>query len=158
MLYLMPHRPDAVLSGINRGYNIASDVQYSATVGAALEAAFQGVPGIALSEDQGPCHEVTDAFLHDVLEMLLEKEYVPEQIYNVNFPGCFLSECRGIQTERTVSRNMFYRDHYKAVGQLPDHGIRLMVEGVICKEAEEGTDFRAILSNYISIGTVRNIG
>lgn len=157
-LYLMPHRPDVVLSGINYGYNIASDVQYSATVGAALEAAFQGVPGIALSENQGDCHEVTDAYLPEVLEMLLDQEYVPEQIFNVNFPGCRLTECRGILTERTVSRSMFYKDHYKAVGQLDGGGIRLMVEGVICREAEEGTDFKAIISNFVSIGTVRNIG
>ena len=157
-LYLMPHKPDAVLSGINYGYNIASDVQYSATVGAALEAAFQGILGIALSENQGECHEVTDAFLPDILEMLLDQRYVPEQICNVNFPGCRLSECKGILTDRTVSRNMFYKDHYKAVGQLPGGGIRLMVEGVVCREAEEGTDFKAIISNYISVGTVTNVG
>ena len=35
-------KPDIVLSGINHGYNISSDIQYSGTVGAALEAAFLG--------------------------------------------------------------------------------------------------------------------
>ena len=37
-LGILPRRPDAVLSGINDGYNAATDVQYSATVGAAMEA------------------------------------------------------------------------------------------------------------------------
>ena len=34
---------------------------------------------------------------------------------------------------------------------------RLMVEGVLIQEAEEGTDFRAILEHYVSIGVVTNI-
>ena len=38
-----------MISGINYGYNIASDIQYSATVGAALEGAFMGVQSIAFS-------------------------------------------------------------------------------------------------------------
>ena len=42
-------KPDVVLSGINHGYNISSDIQYSGTVGAALEAAFLGVHAVAVS-------------------------------------------------------------------------------------------------------------
>ena len=33
-----------------------------------------------------------------------------------------------------------------------------MVEGVLNKEAEEGTDFRAVVENYISVGIVDNVG
>ncbi|MBX2853076.1 MAG: 5'/3'-nucleotidase SurE [Phycisphaeraceae bacterium] len=40
---------DLVISGINHGANVGINVQYSGTVGAAREAAFQGVPAIALS-------------------------------------------------------------------------------------------------------------
>ena len=40
-LSILPRRPDVVLSGINYGYNVASDIQYSATAGAAFEAAFR---------------------------------------------------------------------------------------------------------------------
>lgn len=43
-------KPDVVLSGVNKGYNISYDIQYSATVGAALEAAFLGIPAIALMQ------------------------------------------------------------------------------------------------------------
>ena len=50
LAYLLPQKPDLVLSGINCGFNIASDIQYSATVGAALEAAHQGIPAAAFSE------------------------------------------------------------------------------------------------------------
>ena len=157
-LYIMPRKPDVVLSGINYGYNVASDIQYSATVGAALEAAFQGCPGIALSEHAGPCHEVTDAYLRQVLSDLLERKYMPDRIFNVNFPGCRLAECRGILEDRTVSKGMFYRDHYEMTERLPDGGMRLMVKGIYNEDAEEGTDFRAVVDRYISIGIVRNVG
>ena len=95
-LYLLPEKPDIVLSGINKGYNTATDIQYSGTVGAALEAAFQGCKGVAISEQDSDCHEVTDCYLHDLLAELLETELLPDQILNVNIPGCKLSECNGI--------------------------------------------------------------
>jgi len=42
-------RPDLILSGVNRGNNAADNTLYSGTIGAIIEAAIQGVPGIALS-------------------------------------------------------------------------------------------------------------
>ena len=40
-LSVLDQKPDIVLSGINNGYNVASDIQYSATAGAAFEASFR---------------------------------------------------------------------------------------------------------------------
>ncbi len=154
---ILPSKPDLVLSGINYGYNVGSDIQYSATAGAAFEAAFQGICGIALSEDATACHEVTDAFLNIVLEELAEKKLDTSHIWNVNFPGCTAPECRGILYDRTVSRKEMYDDSYQPVGELPEGGIRYMVKGEYRQEAEPGTDFQAVLDHYISIGVVSNI-
>lgn len=46
---LLPGPPDLVLSGINHGSNLGRDVFYSGTVSAAMEAAFMGVPAVAIS-------------------------------------------------------------------------------------------------------------
>ena len=156
-LSVMPQKPDVVLSGINYGYNVASDIQYSATAGGAFEGAFQGYLSIAFSEDACPCHEVTDAYLDEILAELIEMHPAEGDILNVNFPGCPLSECKGILRNRRVSRGMFYRDHYNAVEQLPNGGIRYMVEGDYNEDAEPDTDFRAVVEKYISIGTASNI-
>ena len=43
-------RPDLILSGVNRGQNVAEDVTYSGTIAAAMEGALIGVPSIALSQ------------------------------------------------------------------------------------------------------------
>jgi 5'-nucleotidase len=47
--HLVPRRPTVVVSGINNGYNLGSDVFYSGTVAGAVEAALRGVPAIAVS-------------------------------------------------------------------------------------------------------------
>ena len=156
-LYVMPVRPDVVLSGINYGYNVASDIQYSATAGGAFEGSFQGYPSIALSEQACPCHEVTDAYLDAVLEELIGLHPAEGEILNVNFPGCKLAECKGILRNRKVSRGMFYRDHYNVQVQLPNGGLRLMVEGDYNEDAEPDTDFRAVVENFVSIGIASNI-
>ena len=155
---LMPQPPDAVLSGINFGYNVATDIQYSATAGAAFEAAFQEYHAIALSEEANGCHAVTDAYLHDILAELLDQKLGYGQILNVNFPGCPLADCGGILFDRTVSRRMIYRDHYNVIDTLPDGGLRLMVEGVYNEDGEDGTDFQAVMQGYISVGIADNIG
>jgi 5'-nucleotidase len=157
-LAVMPEKPDLVLSGINYGYNSATDIQYSATVGAAFEAAFQGIHAIALSEGFSKCHEVTDKYLHDLIAELIDVPLKYGQVHNVNFPDCPLSECKGVLYDRKVSRGTFYIDSYKEVEKLPDGGSRLMVDGKYNEDAEEGTDFKAIVDKYVSVGIVNNIG
>src|SRR5499427_7964488 len=49
LLHLVPRRPALVVSGINDGYNLGSDVFYSGTVAAAVEGALRGVPALAIS-------------------------------------------------------------------------------------------------------------
>ena len=82
------NKPDIVLSGINYGFNLASDIQYSATCGAAFEAVFQKVKAIAFSEAANNVHEVSDHYLKDILAYLIDKPFMPNKIYNVNFPEC----------------------------------------------------------------------
>jgi len=156
-LSVMPYKPDVVLAGINDGYNAASDIQYSATVGAALEAAFQGYPAIALSEGRKG-HEVTDRYLYEILEELIDQDPGEGKIFNVNFPECPVEEYQGILRDRKVSKSMLFRDSYPLQEELAGGGKRYMVHGEYREVAEEETDLRALLDGYISIGTVKNIG
>ncbi|MCR4795204.1 MAG: 5'/3'-nucleotidase SurE [Ruminococcus sp.] len=157
-LNIMPYKPDLVLSGLNNGYNVASDIQYSATAGAAFEGSFQGIASIALSEEADKLHEVSDRYLPEILTDLANKKLGYGQIFNVNFPGCPLNECNGILTDRRVSHGMFFRDHYIELAHLENNGVRLMVEGDYNEDTEPDTDFRAVVDKYISISIVKNIG
>lgn len=50
---VLPRRPDLVVSGMNHGLNLGSDVFYSGTVAAAREGALRGIPSVAVSADLG---------------------------------------------------------------------------------------------------------
>ena len=156
LLNIIPGSAEFVFSGINYGFNLATDLQYSATVGAAFEAAFQKKHVIAFSEDASPVHEVTDRYLEEIMIELMEKPLEADQIWNVNFPSCTLSECRGILRDRKTFLGEFYRDRYNET-KLENGRISFMVEGVRNWEGEEGTDLKAILDNYVSIGRANNI-
>ncbi|MCR4845428.1 MAG: 5'/3'-nucleotidase SurE [Eubacterium sp.] len=156
LLNIIPGSAEFVFSGINYGYNIATDLQYSATVGAAFEAAFQKKHVIAFSEDASPVHEVTDRYLEEIMIELMEKPLEADQIWNVNFPSCTLSECRGILRDRKTFLGEFYKDRYNET-PLENGRISYMVEGIRNWEGEEGTDLKAILDNYVSIGRANNI-
>src|SRR4029079_9919968 len=60
MLGLMPERPRLVVSGINTGPNMGSDITYSGTVSAAMEAVVSGVPGTAGSRAEHAQWEVLE--------------------------------------------------------------------------------------------------
>ncbi len=156
ILNIVPGKPDVVFSGINYGYNVAADLQYSATVGAALEAAFQGCHSIAFSEGAADIHEVTDEYLFKIMKELVGKHISPGKIWNVNFPACRLSDCKGIAYDTAVSTDGFYKDRYKET-VLSDGRRSFMVDGIRNWEAQEKTDLRAILDDYISVGIVTNI-
>ena len=156
-LSVMPYKPDVVLSGINYGYNVATDIQYSATCGAAFEAAFQGYISIALSEDAHKCHDVTDAYLKELLEEYIDVKRDRHQILNINFPSGKIEDCKGIQRDVGTSADSFYHDRYKMLEEKED-GTRLyIVDGIYNEDAEDGTDFRAVVDKYISVGVVNNI-
>lgn len=155
-LNIVPEKPDHVFSGINYGFNAASDIQYSATAGAAFEAAFQGIHTIAFSEDACEIHEVTERYLKEIIAELLNKPLGVNQIWNVNFPGCQLAECNGILRDRKVSTDAFYVDRYIETTVSEDK-VSYMVEGIRNFSALEGTDLKAIFDNYISIGIATNI-
>lgn len=155
-LNIVPGKPDHVFSGINYGYNTASDLQYSATAGAAFEAAFQKIHTIAFSEDACDVHDVTDWYLQEIMGELIEKPLEINQIWNVNFPGCRLSECKGILRDRKVSTDAYYVDRYNET-KVSEGRISYMVEGVRNYNALEGTDLKAIFDGYVSIGIATNI-
>src|ERR687897_2508470 len=47
--HVIKHKPDLIVSGINKGWNLGDDVTYSGTVSGALEGALLGIPSIAVS-------------------------------------------------------------------------------------------------------------
>ena len=148
-------KPDMVFSGINEGANCGFDIQYSATVGAAMEALLYDVPALCFSQERGPVGEVCRAYLFRISEELAGRRLPRNQIWNVNFPRCPLSDCRGILYDRRPCQTAFFDDRYVRK-ELGAGSWEIGIDSDYISEAEEGTDVRAVLDGYISVGTVTN--
>jgi 5'-nucleotidase len=97
------HRPDLILSGVNRGQNVAEDVTYSGTIAAALEAALLGIPAIALSQafwgaegDKSLYWDCAKAHGPPLVSRIMRAGIAPGTLVNVNFPPCPADEVRGV--------------------------------------------------------------
>ncbi len=104
--------PDLILSGINRGANLAEDVTYSGTVSAAMEGALAGVPSVAFSQsysregmgDLVP-FAAAESWAERVLKVLIDYEPAPGTLINVNFPALPPEQVKGIRVCRQGIRD-----------------------------------------------------
>jgi 5'-nucleotidase len=104
--------PDLILSGINRGANLAEDVTYSGTVSAAMEGALAGVRSIALSQSysrEGMGDTVpfaaAEAWAERVLAPLVSFDTPPGTLINVNFPALPPEQIKGVRVCRQGIRD-----------------------------------------------------
>lgn len=157
--------PDLVLSGVNRGNNAADNTLYSGTIGAIMEAALQGVPGIALSQFLGVGNRrLPDPFetaaTHgaDVVRALLDKGIWTSDnyrvFYNVNFPPFPASAVKGMKVAAQG-----FREHTN-FGMEPvtaPNGRRFLwvTGGRQDQKTGPGTDVTANLDGYISVTPMR---
>lgn len=94
-------KPDIVVSGINHGSNAATAAVYSATIGAAMEAAVNGVPaiGVSLDDFHATCDfSAVEKFFPEIFKRLYGKisdRY--GEFYNVNFPKLPSSDIKGVR-------------------------------------------------------------
>lgn len=90
LLHLMDTLPDLVVSGINNGTNLGTDVIYSGTVAAAFESIYMGVPAIAISTayraGDKKLVDVAD-FLANNLERLIALDLPKTSALNINYPA-----------------------------------------------------------------------
>jgi 5'-nucleotidase len=94
---LCPWKPDLVISGINLGANMAEDLLYSGTVGAALEARSMSIPSIAVSaaafEQPGsyglmePNFDTAAKVIREILEGINLNDIEPSVSLNINIPN-----------------------------------------------------------------------
>ncbi len=145
-------KPDLLLSGINTGVNLGSDVIYSGTVAGALEGAQQHIPSIALSqylhdfktEDSlfkalKRAAEMTAAHLSEWLALAKETGAL-----NINFP-CV--EPLGVRFCRQAYTN------YSSMYRLEEDGLHLVNSP---ESSEEESDFRVLKAGFLTITPLKN--
>jgi 5'-nucleotidase len=150
--------PDLVVSGMNAGANAGVNVAYSGTVAAAMEAAFHGVPAIAVSLmlGGGPPNFTRAAEIADTWLPELIAKAQADTVLNLNLPPVRtddtpvmpLSVCR---VNRSVHDSRYERrdtpwgeDYYWILGS-----------GISFREVEPGSDVEALNAGRASLSPLR---
>lgn len=169
---LLDAPPDLVLSGINHGANLGTDVLYSGTVSAAMEGVIEGIPGIALSLTSFSSREFQPAadFATSLVEQIAKQPLPQVMLLSVNVPAVPREEIAGVMVTRQGIRRYFDwfekrvdprgKTYYWLAGEVleeVDSPEEQAMPGLKLSEADLDwfrqtlTDVQAIRQNYITV-------
>lgn len=159
---LLQKQPDLVLSGVNRGRNVAEDVVYSGTIAGALEGTILGLPSFALSQEfsiETRNRPLWDTALHfgpDIIRKVLAAGVPKNTVMNVNFPSCEPEEVKGVLITRQGKRNQgFLRVEERRDGRANPYfwiGFERLAQ---VEPPADGSDLAALAGRYISVTPLR---
>jgi len=153
MFDAIPVRPDAVVSGINHGPNIGTDLLYSGTAAAARQGALMRLPSLAVSLDfsnDGMEFARPAAFVAANLERFVAL-WSADHFININFPAS--GEYRGVRVSSPCQK--VYNDRLRGF-EAPDGRIYYFMQGEGFDIAEEeGSDWQAIKGGFVSVSPIR---
>lgn len=151
------HRPDLILSGVNRGANLAEDVTYSGTVSAAMEGALAGIRSVALSQVYAKdgmgdtvSFDAAAAWGERVLRPLIDAPWAPRTLVNINFPPIPAGQVNGI---RVVDQGLRDYGRLKIVPGTDPRGYDYFWFSLGNIDGKPGvdTDLEAIRDGYVSV-------
>ena len=147
--HIIKAKPDLIVSGINKGWNLGDDVTYSGTVSGALEGALLLIPSIAVSAERvrdeaeyGPSAQAAAVIAQAVLERGMPKF----TLLNINVPS---GPNKGFRVTVQAKRN-----HVTVVSERMDPRHRpyyWIEEGLNEWEPHDRSDYQAVRDGYISI-------
>ena len=151
---LVPRKPDLVISGINSGLNLGKDTFYSGTVAAAREAAFRGIPAMAVSVERGASFEEALVLVRTVAAAVLggrgphvaDPERDGALLVNINVPS---GPARGLRVTRLGRR--IYGDHVIKRRSPRRHVYYWIDGGATPAPPGRGTDGEALSRGYASM-------
>jgi len=155
---LIDEPPDIIVSGINSGANLGTDVLYSGTVSAAIEGVINGIPSIAISLvlDKNRNYDLAAQVACNVVNKVINKGLPKETILNVNVPDIKSIENLDFETTRlgirkytdSIEKRVDPRgnEYYWIAGQITD---------IECNRNKQiSTDISAIAQNKVSVTPV----
>lgn len=151
VLGLMETPPDLIVSGINHGPNLGTDLTYSGTAAAARQGAYMNIPSVAVSLvsirppfEFEPLAVMVAKNLETFIELWDEHHFV-----NINGPGKFTDDvrithpCRRFYNDTLENFQAPDGDRYWFLGGQPDETLE-----------EPGSDLEAILAGAISVSPI----
>jgi len=152
--HLLPSQPQLIVSGINRGGNLGSDVNYSGTLAGALEGARMGIASfsISLAGDDSFDYRPAARFALRLAQFILQHGLPANTMLNVNVPD---TEGQSIERYR-ITRQGTKRHRNTIEKKIDPRGIsyywigRIMDSGAV-PEDDHSFDYRAIEERVISV-------
>jgi 5'-nucleotidase len=147
--------PDLILSGVNRGQNVAEDVTYSGTIAAAIEGALLGVPSMALSQAYGGARDKVEwdcaaTLAPAIIERILAAGVPEGMLVNINFPACPAAKTAGIAVTRQGRREteLMQVEERRDGRGIPYYWLMFKHGGFV---PGAGTDIEALAAGKVSI-------
>ncbi|MTI81007.1 MAG: 5'/3'-nucleotidase SurE [Firmicutes bacterium] len=151
---IMETPPDIVISGINLGPNLGTDVLYSGTVSAAYEGVINGVPAMAVSINTWKNPDFTHAveFLKEYISEAVKYQIPRGVVLNINIPN-------GVKPKGVRLSRLGYRRYIDVFDKRTDPRGRtyfwMAGEPENLDEDDPETDVNAIKEGYISITPIQ---
>jgi 5'-nucleotidase len=152
---LLPRTPDIVVSGINNGPNLGTDVLYSGTVSAAIEASLHGLPAVAVSlAARRPVDfSVAARYTRQLVERVMAQESLPQNtLLNVNVPPLAAMSIKGVAITKLgkVSYENVFEKRQDPRGRV----YYWMAGNVIDAGNDPDSDVEAVKAGYVSVTPV----
>jgi 5'-nucleotidase len=149
---LLKDPPDLVISGINLGANISTNIFYSGTVGAAMEAAMYGINALAISLDThtNPDFMPTVEFTIKMVQALHKKPY-GGIVFHGNVPALPFERIRGIRLAHQGT--MKFKDGYTEISsEAEDRSYQFTGAGISQEASDpEHSDWKLLKQGYITV-------
>lgn len=150
---ILPEKPDLIISGVNKGFNLGTDIVYSGTVNSALEGAVHGIKAIAVSQEYGlKDFEFSTNFIVKNLDEFYS--FLPKDaqtILNINIPSDDLNVLKGVKFAR-IGRKIF-KENYAFEENL---GYRAHCRTTLADNTTQDDDVWLYDNGYITISPVKN--
>ncbi len=146
-LFGLGFKPDIVISGINRGYNIGIDTLYSGTVGAALHANYHGYKAVAFSGDYSGMKNI-ERYFKETLDYIFNRDLLSkEYILNINLPKDIFKDSKGFKHTQVT--------YLKTILEGTIKGSEFIsFRKVLTADVPENSDVFAFKNGYISISKI----
>lgn len=148
---LLHEKIDMVVSGINKGLNLGTDVLYSGTVSAAIEAAIYKIPSMAISMEVNrdiETYEVAAKYARDILQKANENGIKNDIVLNVNIPLLEEDKIKGVKVCKIGSR-LYNNCYIKTIGE--NNETQYEIKGEVKDIHDEDSDTIYFKEGYVTV-------
>jgi len=143
---------EAVVSGVNRGYNVGSDILYSGTVAAAMEGAICGRPALAVSQHEG--RKEYDSAAKLAVGVFKQMKLEPLSVINLNYPEKETEAGKISFVMPAVMEQLHYAEEY-VPGKSETGETTYTLMGKVRDDIEQSDDYQKLCEGFATVTVLK---